>query len=92
MNPLAAETVAGASGSLFNHSMDWISQAIGAGINRRAQQRQNEWNAQMAAQANQWNIEQWERQNEYNDPSNVVARLEAAGINPRLRWDKVQAL
>lgn len=84
MNPLAAETVAGASGSLFNHSMDWISQAIGAGINRRAQQRQNEWNAQMAAQANQWNIEQWERQNEYNDPSNVVARLEAAGINPAL--------
>lgn len=84
MNPAVTGALANAGNSLFGHTLDWISQAIGAGINRRAQRRQNEWNAQMAAQANQWNIDQWERENEYNDPSNVLARMEAAGINPAL--------
>lgn len=35
------------------------------------------WNAQ-----NDWNLSQWNREVEYNDPSNVLARMMDAGINP----------
>lgn len=42
----------------------------------------NQWNwANLQAQ-NQWNIDQWNRENEYNDPSEQMARLMRAGINP----------
>lgn len=30
----------------------------------------------------QWNLDQWNRENEYNDPSAQRARMEAAGFNP----------
>ena len=34
------------------------------------------------AQQNAYQVEQWNRENEYNDPSNVKHRYEAAGLSP----------
>lgn len=58
--------------------------AISAGVNAYNVDKTNRKNVELAAQQNQWNLEQWQRQNAYNDPSNQVQRLAAAGINPSL--------
>lgn len=42
------------------------------------------WNQRMAELANRWSIEQWNRENAYNTPANVMARLRAGGVNPDL--------
>ncbi len=55
-----------------------------------AQQKENEKNRQynlmLAKQQNAWNLEQWNRENQYNDPSAVMSRLRNAGINPALAY------
>lgn len=48
--------------------------------------KNREYNLMLAQQQNAWNVEQWERENEYNDPKNQMARLKAAGINPNLAY------
>lgn len=54
----------------------------------RAQQEENrknrEYNLMLARQQNAWNVEQWERENEYNDPSAQMERYKKAGLNPNL--------
>lgn len=54
----------------------------------QAQARENEknrqYNLQLAKMQNEWNLQQWERENEYNNPLNQMARLKAAGLNPNL--------
>lgn len=63
-----------------------------ANINKQiaAQSRENEknrqYNLQLAQMQNQWSIEQWERENEYNSPVNQMSRLKTAGINPNLAY------
>lgn len=56
----------------------------------KAQQRENEKNRQynlmLAQQQNKWSVEQWERENAYNSPTNQMARLKEAGINPNLSF------
>ena len=42
------------------------------------------WNKHMSELANRWSIEQWNRENEYNLPANVMARLRSGGVNPDL--------
>lgn len=42
------------------------------------------WNKQMSELANRWSIEQWNRENAYNLPANVMARLRDGGVNPDL--------
>lgn len=53
-----------------------------------AQQEENrknrEYNLMLANLQNQWNVEQWERENEYNDPSAQMSRYVKAGLNPDL--------
>lgn len=51
---------------------------------REENQKNREWNAAQAEKANQWSIDQWNRENEYNLPANVMARLRAGGVNPDL--------
>lgn len=54
----------------------------------QAQQEENqknrEYNLMLANLQNQWNVEQWERENDYNDPSAQMSRLARAGLNPNL--------
>lgn len=41
-----------------------------------------DFQGQMQSQQMQWNEDMWNKQNEYNTPSNQLARASAAGINP----------
>nr|DAE63880.1 MAG TPA: DNA pilot protein VP2 [Microviridae sp.] len=56
----------------------------------RAQQEENEktraFNLNLANQANQWSIEQWNRENQYNAPSNQRKLLAQGGLNPDLYY------
>ena len=51
---------------------------------REENQKNRDWNRSMAELANRWSIEQWNRENEYNLPANVMARLRDGGVNPDL--------
>jgi hypothetical protein len=51
---------------------------------REENQKNRDWNKSMAELANRWSIEQWNRENEYNLPVNVMARLREGGVNPDL--------
>ena len=46
------------------------------------------YNLNLAKMQNQWNIDQWRRENEYNSPSAVAARMKAAGLNPDLAYSQ----
>ena len=46
------------------------------------------YNLNLAKMQNQWNIEQWSRENAYNSPSAVAARMEAAGLNRDLAYSQ----
>lgn len=84
--PIGALIGAGASlignivGSTQQHSN--IDKQIAA--QREENQKNRDWNKAMAEQANKWSIEQWNRENAYNTPANVMARLRAGGVNPDL--------
>lgn len=84
----------GAGGALISGAMSLAGSALDAKYQSQQQKRQAEHDKDMAAlnqqnilaqmeQANQYQVEQWNRENEYNDPSAVAARFRAAGINPR---------
>lgn len=46
------------------------------------------YNLNLAKMQNQWNLDQWRRENEYNSPSSVAARMKAAGLNPDLAYSQ----
>lgn len=54
--------------------------------NRKAQQRENQldrdFNAEQARLNREFQTQMFHAENEYNDPSNIVSRLQRAGINP----------
>lgn len=74
----------GALGSLFGSKQQ--NRNVNAQI--KAQREENEkarkHNLYIAKQQNQWNVDQWNRENQYNDPSAQMARYKAAGLNPNL--------
>lgn len=47
-------------------------------------QKNRDWNLNLAKQQNQWNIEQWNRENAYNTPAAQMARYKDAGLNSDL--------
>lgn len=49
-------------------------------------QKNRDWNLNLARMQNQWNVEQWYRENQYNTPSAQMARYKAAGLNPDLMY------
>ena len=49
-------------------------------------QKNRDWNLNLARQQNHWNIEQWNRENAYNSPAAQMARYKAAGLNPDLMY------
>lgn len=59
--------------------------------NLEAQQSANETNLQMTRETNQTNREIWEDTKEYNSPSNQMAMLKAAGINPVTAYGSVSS-
>lgn len=64
--------------------------ALGAASNNRniaQNQMNNEFNAQEAQKARDFQLQMWNRQNEYNSPSNQRRLLAEAGYNPYLGYD-----
>lgn len=50
----------------------------------------NEYNQEIARQQREHEINLWKMNNEYNEPSNQIARLEKAGLNPDLIYGNGQ--
>ncbi len=72
-----------------------ISSATNLGtalINYFSQQSVNKTNKELAEIAYQQNVEQWERENAYNHPSQQMARLREAGLNPNLVYGNGSAV
>lgn len=53
---------------------------------REENEKNREYNLNLAKMQNQWNIDQWNRENAYNTPAAQRARLAAAGMNPDLAY------
>lgn len=60
-------------GNLFSSLINFGSQAM-----------TNRHNMKLAKWSHQKDVEMWNAANEYNNPKNQMARLEAAGLNPNL--------
>ena len=56
----------------------------GSAMNSYSANMANKWNRREAEKNRKWQEEQWNKQNEYNLPSNQVQRLRDAGLNPNL--------
>lgn len=65
-------------------AQDWQSEQAEIDRNWQHDEAQiaRDWNAQQTQEARDWELEQWNRNNEYNDPSAQRDRLLAAGFNP----------
>ena len=57
-----------------------------AGLNFLSQVFTNHQTEKMMDKRNQQAIEQWNRENEYNDPRAVIARLQRAGLSPAMMY------
>ena len=53
---------------------------------REENEKNREYNLNLARLQNQWNLDQWNRENAYNSPAAQRARLAAAGMNPDLAY------
>lgn len=71
MDPIIGAAI-GASASTLNNVFDFFGQ-----------HDTNKTNMELAKYQNEFNLQMWERQNEYNNPTNTMQRLTEAGINPR---------
>ena len=75
--------------------MDPISAGVAVGgslVNGLMQGSQNRKNREFQAKENQkardYNTQMWEKNNAYNDPTQQMARLKNAGINPHLAYSQ----
>lgn len=91
------DVLKGAAGGIASGLFGLGSSAIGASSSNKqidkqlaAQKEENqknrEYNLQLAQMQNAWNQEQWERENEYNSPVNQMKRFQEAGLNPDLMY------
>ena len=51
----------------------------------------NRTNKALANQQNAYNMNMWQAMNDYNTPSNQLARLKQAGINPNFMGSSISA-
>lgn len=85
-NPIGAGIISGA-GSLIGGLLSSSGSRYAARKQLQAVRETNAANLQIAQQNNAFNERMWNLQNDYNNPVNQRARLEAAGINPYLMLD-----
>ena len=74
----------GSTGAIAQAAGSMASGIFGMIGGLRASKKQREANLQLTNLAYQKDLEQWNRQNEYNSPSQQMARLSSAGLNPNL--------
>lgn len=70
--------------------LNFLGGIAGNIMNRRAIQEQNKANKELAKYQYDLNMQAWHQQNEYNSPTNQVARLARAGLNPQLAYGNGQ--
>ena len=70
--------------SLLGSALGFGSQKKTNKANMELAKYQNEWQSQENEKAYQRNLQMWNLQNEYNSPTQQMARLRSAGLNPNL--------
>lgn len=70
--------------SLLGSALGFGSQKKTNKANMELAKYQNEWQSQENEKAYQRNLKMWNLQNEYNSPTQQMARLRSAGLNPNL--------
>lgn len=63
---------------------EWIAPAVGAAGSIVSDALSNRANRELSREIRAWSLDQWHRQNSYNHPSQQMARLQEAGLNPHL--------
>lgn len=81
--------IIGAGAALLGSAFSARSQNSANHSNIRLAQMNNEWSERMMQKQMDYNTDMWNKMNEYNDPSNQVARLKKAGINPALALSNI---
>lgn len=72
----------GALGSLANGVLGFFGAKEQRKWEAKQAQIQRDWNEQMMDKQNAFTVDMWNKTNEYNDPSNQLERMKAAGLNP----------
>ena len=80
--PVAAAAGVAGLGSIASSLLGGIFGNSANKTNVALQRETNAQNYQIFKENQAWQEDMWNKQNEYNLPSNVVQRLLAAGINP----------
>lgn len=75
-------SLVGAGSSLLGNIFGKSNQDSANKNNLKINQMNNEFNERMLNKQLDYQTEMWNKTNEYNDPKNARARLEAAGYNP----------
>lgn len=87
----AAAPIVGAAGSFISGIGGLFGRNKAIDKQIKAQREENEknrqYNFQLAQYQNQQNLEQWNRENAYNDPAAQMERLRNAGLNPDLMYE-----
>ena len=84
MDPILVSAVIGAGASLLGNVFGSSSNSSANKTNLKLAAQNREFQREMYNRQMAYNTDMWNKQNEYNDPSNQVERLRAAGINPYL--------
>lgn len=82
--PVLGAAVIGAGASLLGNVFGSSSNSSANKTNLKLAAQNREFQREMYNRQMAYNTDMWNKQNEYNDPSNQVERLRAAGINPYL--------
>lgn len=72
------------AGGLISGGASLLGSAINAASSARQNKLQRQWNEKMYGIQRQDSLADWNMQNEYNSPTQQMARLKAAGLNSNL--------
>lgn len=81
---MALGAIIAGGASLLGSALGFGSQKKTNKANMELAKYQNEWQTQENEKAYQRNFQMWNLQNEYNSPTQQMARLRTAGLNPNL--------
>lgn len=81
---MALGAIIAGGASLLGSALGFGSQKKTNKANIELAKYQNEWQTQENEKAYQRNLQMWNLQNEYNSPTQQMARLRSAGLNPNL--------
>lgn len=73
---------------MWQDTMNNLGQAAAIVAQGKTNKKTREWNEKMYAQQRADAMQDWKTQNEYNHPSEQMARLRQAGLNPNLVYGK----